>query len=251
MRLLTLFVISLSLCPKIHAATRFIAVDPDREGESPYVYVGNQPLNQVDVDGYNAKVVINEKKKRITVKAKILVYGGAADKATAKMMQQNIKAAWNGHRYQDLATGTDYKVVFKVKVRYRKRTPKNLTKRAERNAKLNFIELPPNQNRSYVLKRPGYTGVWRGRDKITQTWGDPAPHEFGHLIGLADRYSNGRPNSGWRGNIMAEPAMRGQVDSRNLELMLTDAMVKHNQNLHSAQPKRKTIYEIRPKGFVR
>lgn len=247
----TIFLLLLCLFPKTLAATRFIAVDPEREGDSPYVYVGNKPLSQVDVDGHNAKVIINEKKKKITVKAKILVYGAAADKATAKMMQQNIKSAWNGHRYQDLATGTDYEVVFKVKVRYRKRTPKNLAKRAERNAKLNFIELPLNQKRSYVSVLPGYTGVWRGRDMITPNWGDPAPHEFGHLLGLDDRYRNGRANSGWHGNIMAEPAMRGHVDRRNLSLMLTDAMVKHNQNLQSAQPKRKTIYEIRPKGIVR
>lgn len=241
----------LLVSPDALGATRFISVDPDREGQSPYVYVANQPLEKVDLDGHNAKVVINEKKKRITVKAKILVYGSAADKATAKMMEQNIKTAWNGHRYHDPNTGTDYEVVFKVKVRYRKRAPKNVAKRADRNAKINFIELPANQKRSYVMVQPGYTGVWRGRDMITQNWGDPAPHEFGHLLGLDDRYTRGKANPGWQGNIMAESAMRGHVDSRNLSLMLTDAMVKHNQNLRRAQPKRKTIYEIRPKGFVR
>lgn len=61
---------------------------------------------------------------------------------------------------------------------------------------------------------------------------DPAPHEFGHLLGLKDRYkgvfesffSGDGPEPGWAGNIMGEPAGAGAVDQRNIDPILNRAL---------------------------
>ncbi|CAM2007562.1 hypothetical protein [Acanthopleuribacter pedis] len=232
-------------------AARFINVDPARENHSPYLYVANQPLMAIDPDGKNAKVVIDEKQKTITVSAKIVVWGESADDKTAKMMEKNINDAWKGHTYEDKANKKIYNVVFAVTVTYQKNRPADYEKQAKNDSELNFIELPKGHKRSFVYKNPGYTGQWRGNDQITASWGDPAPHEFGHLIGLKDRYTNGKPDAKWKGNIMAEPAMKGTVEKRNIHTVLEPAYKEHLKNQALAKPKNTTTFELRPKGNLR
>lgn len=66
---------------------------------------------------------------------------------------------------------------------------------------------------------------YKGRIRIPRGAADtPMAHEFGHMIGLRDRYNklNGRtyPEEGWEGNIMAEEVGFGVVEPRNLEEVL-------------------------------
>lgn len=56
----------------------------------------------------------------------------------------------------------------------------------------NYIELPENvrDNRSFV--KNGDEGQWRGYGRSGQSLqqDNPAVHEFGHLMGLGDRYKD-------------------------------------------------------------
>lgn len=242
---------TLAMFSQLYAA-RFINVDPERENHSPYLYVGNQPLIAIDPDGKNAKVVIDEKQKTITVSAKIVVWGDAADAKTAQMMEKNIMDAWKGHVYKDAANNKTYQVNFDVKVTYQKNRPADYKKQAQKDSELNFIELPKNRSYSYVDSNPTYTGKWRGNDRIDANWGDPSPHEFGHLIGLKDRYlPRGGAQPGWNGNIMAMSAMKGKVEERNIHTVLEPAYKAHQKNLALPKPKNITTFEIRPKGNLR
>lgn len=83
------------------------------------------------------------------------------------------------------------------------------------------------QRRSHVFA--GDEGVWRGTGLA---FSDPAPHEFGHLVGLDDRYygdlwaflGKSGPKPGWAGNIMAEPPGFGAVQQKNIDAILDNAL---------------------------
>ena len=64
------------------------------------------------------------------------------------------------------------------------------------------------------------------------------PHEFGHMLGLKDHYRNIEGNGnkpyideGWEGNIMAAPAGKGQVDLRNLDILLPQFIIQSDNFL--------------------
>ena len=89
------------------------------------------------------------------------------------------------------------------------------------------------------------TGVWRGNAP------DPAPHEFGHLLGLADRYTDFiGPNPGWQGNIMAEGAMRGTVEQKNIDTIVSPFVKSHNSRWFPFI-NRTTTHHLAPRGILR
>jgi hypothetical protein len=116
--------------------------------------------------------------------------------------------------------GENYSVNFDVNVKVGK-TPGFLTKvwNALFGTK-NYINVDTSNSRSFV--QLGYLGTWRavGRNGLSLADDNPAAHEFGHLLGFFDRYSDTNGVfPGWNGNIMAEPAMRGNVEQRNINAL--------------------------------
>jgi hypothetical protein len=98
----------------------------------------------------------------------------------------------------------------------------------------NFIEVTDSAEATSFV-RGGDEGTWRGRGRngVSLADDDPAPHEFGHLLGLQDRYDDlhgdrlrSNPNEAkrWAGNIMREPAMAGRVEQRNINNAVGDAL---------------------------
>jgi exosome complex RNA-binding protein Csl4 len=60
---------------------------------------------------------------------------------------------------------------------------------------------------------------------------DSAPHEFGHLLGLSDEYiEGGGAKKGWEGNIMAEPAMKGRVEQKNIDQLVKPLVKEFNES---------------------
>ena len=97
------------------------------------------------------------------------------------------------------------------------------------------VKMDPKTN-SYVKRTQ--SGVLRGfgRNGMDIRDDNPAPHEFGHMLGLKDKYSKSKEAYGtpindiWEKNIMANPAGKGMVEKKNLEAVLIsfDKFVKHN-----------------------
>ncbi|UKI44249.1 MAG: hypothetical protein L6U16_00950 [Porphyromonadaceae bacterium] len=71
------------------------------------------------------------------------------------------------------------------------------------NGKNNYLKVagPKDQGRSYV-KNSNY-GKIRSSDIENS---NPMSHEFGHLLGLKDRYKGTHTDLTWEFNIMGEPA---------------------------------------------
>ena len=88
----------------------------------------------------------------------------------------------------------------------------------------NFIEVGAGDDRSYVIG--GDEGNWRsqGRQGMTLSQDNPAPHELGHLLGLDDRYTDKNGvNKGWENNIMGD-SQNGKVEQRNINGIIQDAL---------------------------
>ena len=62
------------------------------------------------------------------------------------------------------------------------------------------------------------------QDTLEIAQDDPAPHEFGHLLGLGYRYTDSKgANTGWAGNIMAD-GQNGKVEQKNVDAIVSDAV---------------------------
>ena len=89
----------------------------------------------------------------------------------------------------------------------------------------NYVEVgstPDDIARSYV--KGGDEGKWRGYGS------DPSSHEYGHIIGLDDKYTDKEGAiKGWEGNIMAEPAGQGQVEQKNIDAIMNQIFKRYEK----------------------
>lgn len=219
---------------------------------SPYNFCENSPIAIKDPDGKDGVVTISG--NTITVHSTIYLYGSGATNATAQQMQQDIMHKWDvktennlprlneGWTYTDPATNKVYNVKFDVNVKlYQGKAmtdPFVIPEAWDPTNRDNFIKVGSTLNevrRSFVTG--GDEGKWRGvgRNGNTLAQDDPAPHEFGHLNGVDDRYfdtdnGNSFPNWGWNGNIMAESII-GKVQQRTINTVVEDVVKGLNKTL--------------------
>ena len=150
-------------------------------------------------------------------------------------MQNDIMKAWGSDNgkpwsYTDGA-GNAYNVKFDVSVSLydgkAQSDPFIIPESWDPTNRDNFIEVGASLKevgRSFV--QGGDEGEWRGtgRNGMSLSQDNPAPHEFGHLMGLGDRYTDSKGvNPGWKGNIMGESGT-GKVEKRNINGIIGDAM---------------------------
>lgn len=120
-------------------------------------------------------LVVDRTEKSVRISGVMELYGPEATAARALSVQQSINATWT-------ATFSDgYAVSCNITVRYRDASSKagNATQ----------IEAVNIAGPSHVTDRPGFdrTMTLNARETEAFTW--TAAHEFGHILGLKDRYS--------------------------------------------------------------
>ncbi len=217
----------------------FISVDPHAEkyySISPYAYCKGNPVNIIDRDGKDATIIIKDGK--IIVQANIILYSkdGKVDSKTVSNFQKQIVSAWskdkNGNARTYTKDGKTYQVSFDVKITA---GSSNLANENNRNydGKNNYIQVVNGNDNTVRSKVEGTnSGVWASGT-------NEAYHEFGHLLGLQDRYTdtaNGsKPNSGYEGNVMG--SYGGKVEQKNINAFLNkpvNSLIESNNVLNNA-----------------
>ncbi len=226
----------------------WLSVDPMSDkypSLSPYAYCNNNPILIKDPNGEDGVITI--KNYKITISANVYLYGKGATRAVANQMQADVNKKWGGSYSAKSANGTTFEVSVKVKIKLyqdkEKSSPVLIPQSWNPFNRDNFIEVTDDDSRSYVKKRD--EGKWRshGRNGKSLAQDDPAPHEVGHLLGLGDRYTDENGvDPGWEGNIMGDS---GDVDQRNIDGILKDAMNKYNEWIKDpANANKEFRYEI-------
>jgi hypothetical protein len=217
-----------------------VAADPPGSGYITvqiFVFRGN-PLKYTDPDGRTAEYEIDEANKTITIKVDIVIYGSGATDEVAQEYERNIMDKWgkdsSGDSWQMDINGEGYAVNFEVNVTVGEK-PGSLKKlwNGLFGAK-NYINADSDLSRSYV-NFGGSTGSWRtkGRGSLPLSADNPAAHEFGHLLGLRDRYDDKTGiHPDWTDNLMGD-SFRGNVEQRNIDALRGSIGNKKNGMIRS------------------
>lgn len=204
--------------------TGWLSVDPMTDkypNISPYTYCVWNPVRMIDPDGKDAEVVVNTDKKIININARIILYAASKnisgkDVTRAQAMYKNkIMDSWGkdneGKAWTIQYNGETYTVNFNVDVTVDNQAYYESKRKYD--GKTNYIGVG-RINRSKVDN--SNSGIWN----IPSDSKNSAAHEFGHLLGLKDRYTDpiggySIPNPGWESNIMANSAK--SVEQRNID----------------------------------
>jgi hypothetical protein len=196
------------------------ATDPMQEKYSEmstYCYTKGNPINYIDPKGEDAIVSIED--NVITVSANIILTGEAANNDLANAYRKNIMDTWGQFTKYVSEQGQEYEVKWDINVS----VDRNILNQDKLfNGKNNYMEVVPEFITSFVKNC--------NDGMITSDFrqGNPMAHEFGHMLGLADRYHvSSAPNErrerikhadyGWAGNIMASRPDKGKVEEKNFK----------------------------------
>ena len=203
----------------------FLQQDPKIENYvsiTPYNYCFGNPIIFADHDGRDAKVAIDHNSRTVTVTANIfLLAGRGVGTDVAQYMQSSIVNAWDKGWTYTTEDGTQYAVKFNVKVRI-----KGFKETIDYNGINNYIDVVDEKITSET--KNAKKGIW-AKDTPDN---NSAAHEFGHILGLDDKYNRDsnehEPLPGWETNIMAgsrdENRKPRQVEQRNIDMFLENAM---------------------------
>jgi hypothetical protein len=185
--------------------------------------------------GKDGEEVVDTKNKTITINVNLIFYtrsnsisGKDVEKA-AQYYKQNIMDNWskdaNGNAWTTEYNGETYTVNFNVNV-----SMDNIAaseRKRNYNGKNNYIEIVRGGENFRSSVRNHRDGQW----DLPTSSNNAGAHEFGHILGLMDRYidtydKEGNPisisHAGWSSHIMADS--RAKVEQRNI-----DALVYRNK----------------------
>ena len=210
---------------------RWMNIDPLADkyyGVSPYNYTLNNPVLLVDPDGKDVTITIRD--GEIVISSNIYIRGSGANSYSAKNIKRSIEKYWNkGQKYKD-GDGNEYSVSVKVNVSV-------IDDETELKEGDNVIDVIKDSGRSNVDRMRQNGGNWytrgQGAGASSSDTRQMFAHEFGHLAGLKDRYTDkyiffgeSIPHEGWEDNLMGGG---DNIDQRNTDGIVSGAVKKYNK----------------------
>ena len=199
-------------------SSRWTTMDPLAEkyySVSPYAFCSGNPVNFVDWDGRDALINIDRESKTITISVNIYLYGKEASDELASQYKESISNTWGN--IQDLQYDDEtYTISWNVDVT-------NLgVEKVEfdfSDGKSNYFKIDSDVETSSVEQSH------EGKLRPIINGNNDMIHEFGHLLGLKDKYGTDKNDKdtyrqaldGYEGNVMAEQAGMGVVEPSNVE----------------------------------
>lgn len=182
---------------------------------SPYAFCSNNPVNFVDLDGRDALINIDRESKTITISVNIYIYGKEASDELASQYKESISNTWGS--IQDLQYDDEtYTINWNVEV----------TNLGEEKVEFDFSDGKSNYlNIMSDVETSSVEQSHEGKLRPIINGNNDMIHEFGHLLGLKDKYGTDRNDpktyrkalAGYEGNVMAEQAGMGVVEPSNVE----------------------------------
>ena len=201
----------------------FISVDPlaqEYYNTYPYAYCGGDPVNAIDPTGKDAVIIING--NTITIKSEIVLTGEKATTDLAQLYLKDIMDNW-GHLKTYMHDMEIYNIVWDVNVRVAESNETEVF-----NGVNNYMEVTSDNSKVGNTNKGFIRNV--SRDGIPFEYDNPMSHEFGHMLGLKDKYQKEGENKNepispyWTGNVMAEEAGVGLADKKSLDIILPKAI---------------------------
>jgi len=186
---------------------RWINRDPIEEsgGDNLYGFVGNEPLNTVDLLGQKVVVAYDKSKCRITLTVNITIYYANKIEAKAKTnlpkIAERIKTSIQHHWNLKPWNLSCCRILIRANVKSQATT--DATKIKDDNVV--SITTDPNLTASVT---GGNTGAWHADNRKGSDW--VFAHETGHLMGLDDDYTRDpitgatAPKPGHAGHMMGD-----------------------------------------------
>lgn len=226
---------------------RFTSVDPMAEkyySISPYAYCVGDPINCIDPDGRDAIISIDG--NNITISASVVLTGQYATQELADLYKQGIMEQWGAISSFTAIDGTEYSVTWNIDVSVNNDIDLDAGDIPKQDGYHNYMQVMCEEysNGKHVAQsglniRTGYTGHVRSysREGLSLYFDNPMPHEFGHMLGLIDRYygnknirkgpqAYGNVLPGWEGHIMGEKPVDGMAYPSDLNGVVNAAICK-------------------------
>lgn len=189
---------------------------------SPWSYCGGNPIKFCDPTGDDALIIVCG--SVITVKANIILYGDDISDDLVKEYQRKIDEVWGKKdKCRPYTVKWDVTVV--------KETENDEEQNDEEqnyDGKNNYMEVQPktgpdSKKRSGVINNcHGYIRQV-GRLGLSLKQDNPMAHEFGHMLGLADRYKNvgetSVPDKGFEHDVMGAKTIEAIITVSDLHLL--------------------------------
>ncbi len=195
---------------------------------SPWTFCAANPIRYSDPTGKDAMFTVEG--NNITVTANIFIHGDLATKELAKQYQDDIYAKWGSVKEYE-HDGTTYNVIWDVRVKV---MDKNGTK--VWNGINNYMEVMTNDITSEISDfRDGkIRNADRGGTELAID--NPMSHEFGHMLGLDDKYAKSGPEKNlpiskdYEGDVMAMPADMPVFISEKTKSILFAPVIEAHKN---------------------
>lgn len=141
--------------------------------------------------------------------------GELATQQLAEIYKKNIMDNWGQetkYKYGD----TEYDVIWDVNVSVMQYDQPKI-----RDGKSNYLTVIEEVQSKVYDSWYGFIRCKSTDQNIPFELDNPMSHEFGHMLGLIDRYDTktNKAHNGWSGNIMEAQAGSGVVDRRNMSAM--------------------------------